>query len=68
MPCILIERFGSERPAACVDALAVVLQRLLCRFGLFFGEQNIGVRAERRNRVEIVSAVLARAIRLRGSA
>ena len=55
MPCILIERFGPRRPTARVDALAVVLQRLLCRFGLFFGEQNIGVRAERRDRERLIS-------------
>src|SRR5271167_4419896 len=55
MPCILIERFGPQRPTARVDALAVVLQRLLCRFGLFFGEQNIGVRAERRDRERLIS-------------
>ena len=54
MPCILIECVGPKRLTARVEALAVVVQRLLCRFGLFFGEQNIGVRAERRDRERLI--------------
>ena len=63
MPCILIECFGPKRLTARVDALAVVLQRLLCRLGLFFGEQNIGVRAERRNRERLICSGFSRATR-----
>ena len=49
MPGILLKSFGSEHLLSRFDALAIVLQRLLSRFSLFFGEQNISVSTKRRN-------------------
>ena len=47
MSGILLEPFGPERLLSRLDALSIELQGLFSRLGLLFGEQNIGIGAER---------------------
>jgi len=49
LPGKLPEALGPERLLSRFDSIAIVLQCLLRRFGLFLGEQNISIGAERRN-------------------